>query len=136
MCLALAVDRGPSAQTQPASASAATGILDGRSFSGTVGALGKDKAYNSDSIEFADGRFLSTGLVQYGFTPVPYTAERVGEAIRFRAVTYSPTHGKMAWEGTIRGDRAQAEYRWVRERWFWTHRGEYWFKGQRSGTGR
>jgi hypothetical protein len=136
ICLTLAVDHGPAAQAQATSSSNTAGILDGQSFSGTVGALGKQTPYNDDSIEFADGQFLSTDCVHYGFTRAPYTAERVGDAIRFRAVIRSPTHGTMSWEGTIRGDRAEAEYRWIRERWFWTQRGEYWFKGQRGATGR
>ncbi len=140
LCLVATVGFGAiaGAQTQSPATAAAPGsrILDGQSFSGQVGAQGKTKSYNTDSIVFADGYFVSTDCVQYGFTRAPYTAERVGDAIRFRAVTTSPTHGTMTWEGSIRGDEAQAEYRWVRERWFWTQRGEYWFKGQRDGAAR
>ncbi len=137
VCLALVVNVAAQGQALPASGNNGKGsILDGQSFAGTVGAEGKETPYNTDSIVFADGHFVSTDCVQYGFTRAPYTAERDGDAIRFRAVTTSPTHGTMTWEGTIRGDEARAEYRWVRERWFWTQRGEYWFKGQRSGRNR
>ena len=112
------------------------GLLDGQAFSGTVGALGKESPYNKDSIVFADGYFVSTDCVQYGFERAPYTARRDGNVIHFEAVTRSPTHGTMTWAGTIRGEEARAEYRWVRERWFWTQRGEYWFKGRRDGAAR
>lgn len=134
-CLALLAG-APTMAATPATDSAAQviglGLLDGQSFSGTVGAIGKEDPYNTDAIVFADGHFVSTDCVQYGFARVPYVAERIGDTIRFRAVTTSPSHGTMTWEGTIRGDEAQANYRWVRERWFWTQRGEYWFKGRRD----
>lgn len=141
MCVALAIDAAASALAQASDVPSRNtaehaGLLDGQRFSGTVGALGKDSPYNTDSIVFADGYFVSTDCVQYGFSRAPYSAERDGDAIRFRAVTTSPTHGTMTWEGTIRGDDAQAEYRWVRERWFWTQRGDYWFMGQRGGPSR
>lgn len=116
--------------------SKAQGLLDGQAFSGTVGALGKETPYNSDSLVFDDGHFVSIDCVQYGFDRAPYRARRDGDVIHFEAVTTSPTHGTMTWSGTIRGDEARAEYRWVRERWFWTQRGEYWFKGRRDGAPR
>jgi len=132
LCLALGAGAAVSADAQSPPPAASAGALDGLTFTGPVGAIGKSKPYNTDSIVFEDGHFVSTDCVQYGFTRAPYAAKRVGDEIHFQAVTRSPTHGTMTWEGVIRGDRAQAEYRWVRERWFWTQRGEYWFKGQRD----
>ena len=111
-----------------------SGLLDGQRFGGTVGAIGKVDPYTTDSIEFVDGQFASVDCSLYGFAPAPYYAERDGESVRFRAVITSPTHGTMIWEGTIEGDTALASYRWTRERWLWTQRGEYWFKGLRSGA--
>jgi hypothetical protein len=128
LLLAAALCTGPTVHAQ--ADSAAHGLLDGQHFTGTVGAEGKDAPYNADSIVFSEGHFVSTDCIQYGFTRAPYSAERVGDGVRFRAVTTSPSHGQMTWEGTVRGDEAEATYRWVRERWFWTQRGTYWFKGR------
>lgn len=130
-----AASSGATAQAQPL-ASTTQGLLDGQRFRGTVGAMGKETPYNHDSIVFADGYFVSTDCVQCGFERAPHSARRDGDVIHFDAVTTSPTHGTMTWTGSIRGDAARAKYRWVRERWFWTRRGEYCFKGRRDGAAR
>ena len=127
----LASDANPSqASPQPTS----SGLLDGLVFSGPTGAKGM-KADHHDEVLFQDGRFRSVRCETWGFSAAEYRAERQGDAIRFWAITESPTHGTLAWEGVVRGDSMEATYVWTKERLFWTTRFEYWFKGARPASG-
>lgn len=123
----------------PAMADPSTGppgagpLLDGQVFDGPTGAEGKDTNH-IDHVVFENGRFLSEGCARWGFGHADYQAWPEGDAIRFRAVTESPTHGRLAWDGTVRGDRIQATFVWTKERILWTTRRSYWFRGTRTGT--
>ncbi|MEJ2234056.1 MAG: hypothetical protein P8X67_09020 [Syntrophobacterales bacterium] len=107
---------------------AASGILDGKKFVGETGEKGK-KVHHEDVLSFSDGKFTSSGCFQYGFKDGPYTATVEGDSIHFQAETISPTHGKMVWKGTLKGDTLNVDYTWTKERWLWTTFREYWFTG-------
>ena len=109
-------------------ASTASGILDGKKFVGPTGEKGK-KVDHEDVLSFSDGTFTSSACAPYGFKDGPYTATVKGDSIRFQAVTVSPTHGKMEWQGTLKDDTLDVTYSWTKERWLWTTYREYWFKG-------
>jgi hypothetical protein len=107
---------------------AASHILDGKQFIGPTGEQGK-KVHHEDVLRFSDGKFTSSECFQYGFKGGPYTTTIEGDTIHFQAETISPTHGKMVWQGTLKGDTLEVTYTWTKERWFWTTFREYWFKG-------
>jgi hypothetical protein len=107
---------------------AASGILDGKKFVGITGEKGK-KVHHEDVLSFSDGIFNSSACFIYGFKGGPYTATVEGNSIHFQAETISPSHGKMVWKGTLKGDTLKVDYNWTKERWLWTTYREYWFKG-------
>ena len=106
----------------------ASHILDGKTFIGPTGEKGK-KVHHEDVLRFSDGKFTSSECFQYGFKGGPYTTTIEGDTIYFQAETISPTHGKMVWQGTLKGDTLEVTYTWTKEHWFWTTFREYWFKG-------
>ncbi len=106
-----------------------SGALDGTWFGGDWGIVGKDP-HLTDVIEFADGKFGSKCCARLGFEPAPYEFEVIGDGVRFRAITESPTHGSMVWEGTVRGGSVEARVQWRREMFLWTHSNRFWFKGR------
>ncbi|MCB1932164.1 MAG: hypothetical protein KDI45_06785 [Candidatus Accumulibacter sp.] len=108
-------------------------LLDGKAFIGKNGEKGKALDPDQDEeIVFQDGRFTSVSCVPYNFSSAEYSARLVGDSVHFEAVTLSPTHGKIVWKGVVKGDTAQAEFVWTKERWYWDTRREYWFKGVRE----
>lgn len=108
--------------------STASEILDGKKFVGPTGEKGK-KVDHEDVLSFSDGTFSSSACAPYGFTSGPYTATVDGDSIHFKAITVSPTHGKMEWKGTLKDGTLDVTYSWTKERWLWTTYREYWFKG-------
>jgi hypothetical protein len=109
-------------------ASPASANLDGKTFVGPTGEKGK-KVHHVDELSFSDGKFTSSACFQYGFKGGPYTETAEGDATHFQAETISPTHGKMVWKGTLKGDTLEVTYTWTKKRWYWTTFREYWFKG-------
>ena len=103
-------------------------ILDGKKFFGPTGEKGK-KVHHEDILSFSDGKFTSSECFQYGFEGGPYTTTVEADSIHFHAETTSPTHGKMMWKGTLKGNTLNVTYTWTKERWFWTTFREYWFTG-------
>ena len=105
-------------------------LLDGKSFVGNNGekgaALDPDE---HEEIVFQNGRFKSVSCDPYNFGSSEYTATAVGNAIHFKAVTESPTHGRIAWQGVIDGQQADVTFVWTKERWYWDIHREYWFQG-------
>lgn len=114
----------------PARAQETSHLLDGRTFTGFNGEKGRSLDPDEpEQIIFENGRFISTTCNLYNFSDAPYTATRRDDGIHFQAVMLSPTHGKIEWQGIVRGDQADIEFTWTKERWYWdTHR-EYWFRG-------
>lgn len=122
MTVALSFEKSLEAAADP------SGILDGKKFVGLTGEKGK-KAHHEDVLSFSNGKFTSSGCFQYGFTSGPYSATVEGDSIHFKAVTISPTHGKMVWQGTLKDGTLEVDYTWTKKRWLWTTNREYWFKG-------
>ena len=105
-------------------------LLDGKTFTGFNGEKGQDLDPNeAEEIVFDSGRFISTTCNKYNFSDVAYSASEVGDSIHFQAVTFSPTHGKIAWQGVVHGDQAEVTFVWTKERWYWNTHREYWFRG-------
>jgi hypothetical protein len=121
--------KGEEVKKSPGDGTGASPLLDGETFFVRTGEKGKE-ADHDDYLIFRDGMFVSSGCVEQNFGKTAYSATRTGDGIRFRAVTSSPTHGTMDWEGTVRGDVVEASARWVHERWYWTIDRKYWYKGR------
>ena len=108
------------------SAMGVTGELDGKSFVGQMGQVGKDKG-DKDTFIFKDGKFHSTACDPYGFGDGAYTAKVNGDAIAFEAKTTSPTDGLMQWMGTVKGDKIEGTATWQR---VGKAPVEHWLKGE------
>lgn len=128
ICLGPGVVRAEESQTDLKSNTAVSHLLDGKKFIGPTGEKGK-KVHHEDVLSFSDGKFTSSACFQYGFKGGPYKTTIDGDAIHFLAETISPTHGKMVWQGILKGDTLEVTYNWTKERWLWTTYREYWFKG-------
>lgn len=117
----------PTSGTEPAH------LLDGLTFVGKNGEKGQPLDPNEDEeFVFEDGHFTSVSCYPYNFGSGEYSARRVGDTIHFEAVTMSPTHGKIAWTGMVKGNTAEATFVWTKQRWYWNTHREYWFKGVRK----
>ena len=128
--LLLTVAGGLAAESR--SVAAARGpLLDGAVFDGPTGAEGRP-ANHVDHVVFADGRFLSQGCARWGFGEADYEAWHEDGVIHFEAITVSPTHGSLAWRGSVAGDRVNATFVWTKQRILWTTRRAYWFRGIRA----
>ena len=103
--------------------------LDGLRFKGEIGQQGKGD-HQEDTIFFEDGRFRSLGCEKWGFSPASYSVKKEGESYHFSATLQSPDKGTLEWKGTITGDKAKANFRWLKKRWYWTIDRQYWFKGK------
>ena len=88
---------------------AASGILDGQIFSGSIGPKGK-AADGKDDLIFANGMLRSTACDAYGFAPGPYSAVRNGDTVTFTATTQSKSSGKINWQGTIRNGALEGTF--------------------------
>jgi len=121
--IAIAQD-GMVADNLPSSAA-----LDGRTYAGQNGSKGKS-ADHDDEFIFSNGMFRSTSCDAYGFQSGPYQTEVVDGIIYFQAVTKSPSHGQMTWEGKVDGESIEGTFIWTKERWYWDIRKEYWLKGK------
>ena len=115
--------------TASPSAAPTVSLLDGKTFVAKSGEKG-NQASKTDTFVFRDGRFLSETCTPFGFKDAPYQAIVDGAAVRFHAVTHSPTHGTMVWDGTVNDNAIDATSTWTRERWYWKIKKEYWYRGQ------
>ena len=105
-------------------------LLDGKTFTGFNGEKGQElDPDEAEEIVFENGRFVSTTCNKYNFSDVAYSASKAGDNIHFQAVTLSPTHGKIEWQGVVHGNQADITFVWTKERWYWNTHREYWFKG-------
>jgi hypothetical protein len=103
----------------------ANGMLDGKTFSGTLGEKGKTNGDKDDYI-FKDGTFRSTICDAYGFSAASYTAKAEGDAIAFEATTHSTKEGEMVWKGTVKGDAVDGTVVWKKGG---KAAKDYWFTG-------
>ena len=109
-----------------------SGMLDGKTFVGKNGHLGKDGS-GSDEIEFENGKFKSIACsTKYGFSDADYTTKIDGDKVFFTADIYSDKYGRMTYSGFVKGNDISANY-------FWYKKGKYgnpeqvkWFKGSKK----
>jgi hypothetical protein len=111
-----------------ANMSAYAGNLDGKTFSGTTGIMGK-KSSEKDEIMFENGKFTSSGCAKYGFGSGTYVTTIVGDKTHFTADIYSEKTGRIAWVGTISGDDLDATYLWYKKGKDVKPKQIKWFKG-------
>ncbi|MEX6501693.1 hypothetical protein [Pseudomonas zhanjiangensis] len=105
-------------------------LLDGKTFIGRNGEKGHSLATDEqEALIFADGLFTSASCEPYSFGSSEYSTRVDGERIYFEALTTSPSHGQIAWQGVVEGDTARATFVWTKKRWYWDTRREYWFEG-------
>ena len=128
ICFGPVIVGAEESQSDVKSKAAVSHLLDGKKFVGPTGEKGK-KIHHEDVLKFSDGKFTSSECFQYGFKGGPYSTIIEDDRIHFQAETISPTHGKMVWQGTLKGDTLDVTYSWTKERWFWTTFREYWFRG-------
>ena len=102
----------------------AGGILDGKTFSGSMGNKGQ-AANNQDDIVLQNGKFNSVLCNRFGYGAADYTATAQGDAINFKAQTTNAKGGQMNWEGTVKGDTLKATNVTVEN----GQTSESWFKG-------
>jgi hypothetical protein len=93
------------------------GSLDGKYFSGQAGVMGQ-KAQEKDDIKFENGVFTSVDCQKYGFSGAPYHTTTEGDKIHFVSDTYSKEYGRIIWQGTVEGPKANATF-------VWYNRGKY-----------
>ena len=87
------------------------GSLDGKTFSGEEGLIGKTASGN-DVVVFEDGKFISNGCKEWGFSGGEYTTTNDGDKVHFIADTYSEKYGRITWTGTVVGNHLDATYIW------------------------
>ncbi len=126
----LVVDVGAFAAETP---TPGRGALDGLQFKGETGEQGKGD-HHQDTITFKDGQFRSLDCENWGFGAAPYRVTKEGDTYHFAATLLSRDRGKLEWTGTITGDTAVGNFRWIHERWYWTIERHYWFKGTRLAS--
>lgn len=113
----------------------ASNMLDGKRFVAEAGPIGEPADVKGDVITFADGKFHSAHCDQWAFSEGNYTAVRDGDVIRFEVVTVSPSDGRLHWQGTIEGDRAEGGFVHHRKPSFFRPNPDpihHWFKAQAS----
>ena len=106
-------------------------ILEGKSFSGELGLLGKP-ASATDLLLFNDGMFISKGCEKRcGYTAAEYQIHAEGDS--FEVVSETPclkSDATIIWQGTVKGDEIEGTFTWINKRWYWTFEKEFWFKGK------
>ena len=106
-----------------------TSVLDGKTFIGPTGEKGKE-AEGEDELRFENGMLVSVGCADWGFGASSYQTKVEGDTINFSSEMTSAKHGKIIWNGTVKGDTINATYVWTKKRWYWkdAHQ-EKWLKG-------
>jgi len=118
----------PESKSPPTTAAASASLLDGRTFHGDI-LDDKEVARSKDVITFRDGKFYSVNCAELGFSESPYWIRTDGDTTHFLAEISSPTRGTLVVKGTIRGDNVEWRGSWTKERWYWTIRREFRFRG-------
>lgn len=114
-----------------ASEKGGSGILDGMTFTGQLGLVGKP-ADIMDTFVFANGLFTSTECDrQCGYPPAPYFIRRTKGAIEF--VSASRCRNKdstLEWRGIVEKGTVRGRLHWTANRWYWTIKKEFRFEGK------
>jgi hypothetical protein len=88
-----------------------SGILDGKTFAGKNGEIGK-KSSEDDEIKFENGKFFSVGCGKYGFGDAEYTTKADGDRVFFTADIYSNKYGRITYSGFVKGDDLNGTFIW------------------------
>ena len=104
---------------------AASGVLDGRSFTGEMGESGNVEG-NPDDLVFNKGQFVSSMCRNYGFSETAYSTSEKNGVVSFSAKATNAEKETMSWTGTISGDDivAKAVYQTGAKQTV------YWYKGR------
>ena len=106
-----------------------SGILDGKTFVGQNGHMGKDGS-GKDEIKFENGKFISVACSsKYGFSDADYTAKKDGDRIFFTADIYSDKYGRMTYTGFVKDNDITANYLWYEKGKYEKPAQVKWFKG-------
>lgn len=110
-----------------------SGILDGMTFVGKIGPVGKP-ADVQDALTFTNGMFVSIGCDRRcGYPAGPYFVRYVGDKIEFVSEgNCTDKNAKISWRGTIENDTLKGSFTWTSKRWYWTIEKEFWFEGKLS----
>jgi hypothetical protein len=105
--------------------------LDGKSFSGELGLIGKPASAN-DLLVFDNGMFVSKGCeARCGYTAAEYQVSTSGD--RYQVKSETPCLNSDAiiqWQGTVDGDSIEGTFTWINKRWYWSFEKVFWFKGK------
>ena len=105
-----------------------SGILDGKTFVGKNGEIGKSGS-EDDEIKFDNGKFFSVGCGKYGFGDAAYTTKKDGDSIFFTADIYSDKWGRITYSGVVKGDDLKATYIWFNKGKYATPEQVKWWEG-------
>ena len=121
------------ADTHPAqtSDSPAISVLDGKTFAGELGRVGKP-GLTKDLFVFRDGMFVSEECERRcGYPAGPYWVRFEGDGVQFKSeIPCLKSDATMVWTGTLKGDEIEGTIAWTSKRWYWTIEKEFWFKGK------
>jgi hypothetical protein len=107
----------------------ASGVLDGRVFSGMIGPA--EDPDLEDRLSFDEGHFWSDICTRCGFVPGPYIAEETPDGVRFSGILRSDSRGRFDYDGVVKHDGSiRVSIKWERRRWYWTSRREITFVGK------
>lgn len=107
-----------------------SGILDGKTFTGKAGLLGKPLDIE-DSWVFENGAFVSTECeTQCNYPAAAYFIRRIGDAIEFTGSTRClDKDAIISWRGSVFGQEIKGVFTWTIKRWYWTVEKKFWFEG-------
>ena len=124
-----AAETAPTGSQNPAAPQIS--ILEGKSFSGDLGLLGKP-ASATDLLLFNDGLFISKGCEERcGYTAAEYQIRAVGDY--FEVISETPclkSNATIIWRGKVKGNEIEGTFTWINKRWYWSFEKEFWFKGK------
>jgi len=108
--------------------------LDGMAFYGETGGLDdeqREKADQVDTLSFTNGEFVSKSCLEFGFKASRYKSWKENNIIYFEVVTNSEDSGEIKWSGSLKNNRLNVVYHWMKSYWFGTINKSYWFEGER-----
>ena len=110
-------------------------VLDGKSFAGELGRVGKP-ALTQDLFVFREGMFVSEECERRcGYTAGPYWVRVEGDGVQFKSeIPCLKSDATMVWTGRVKGGEIEGTIAWTSKRWYWTIEKEFWFKGKLVGS--
>lgn len=110
--------------------SGGSGVLDGKTFAGLLGPIGKPGDVK-DTLAFTNGNFFSSECdKRCGYPARPYFVRQVGDKIEFVSESHCLyKDAKLVWRGTVDGETIKGLFTWTLNRWYWTIEKEFWFEG-------